>query len=150
MPTAIDRSVEAARAGVNPSVIARCESGWMFLSFYQQLKGYCVLMPDPVVPTLNSLQGDARFKFLHDMCALGDVLLELTGAARINYEILGNLEPALHAHVIPRYTAEPDEFRTKPVWFYPWMNSKTEFDQPAHAQFMQQIRDRLWANGVAR
>ena len=49
---------------------------------------------------------------------LGDALLEVTGAYRINYEILGNLEPALHAHVIPRYMNEPEVFRQGPPLFY--------------------------------
>ena len=52
------------------------------------------------------------------MVLLGDALLEVTGAYRINYEILGNTDPALHAHVFPRYLTEPDEFRPGPVWFY--------------------------------
>jgi len=33
--------------------------------------------------------------------------LDLTGAERVNYELLGNVEPALHAHVIPRYENDP-------------------------------------------
>ena len=40
------------------------------------------------------------------MAGLGDAVLLVTGAERINYEILGNVEPALHAHVIPRHTNE--------------------------------------------
>ena len=43
------------------------------------------------------------------MATIGDALLEVTGAFRINYEILGNLEPALHAHIIPRYLNEPED-----------------------------------------
>jgi diadenosine tetraphosphate (Ap4A) HIT family hydrolase len=33
-------------------------------------------------------------------------------ALRINYAIFGNLEPALHAHVHPRYADEPEAMRT--------------------------------------
>ena len=47
-------------------------------------------------------------------------MLKLTGAARINYAILGNQEPALHAHVIPRYADEPDKLRTSHPWAYNW------------------------------
>jgi len=53
------------------------------------------------------------------MVALGDALLSVTDAYRINYEILGNGEPALHAHVFPRRMSEPDEARIYPVWLYP-------------------------------
>ncbi len=80
-------------------VICRVPSGWAVLGDTQFLRGYSLLLPDPVVPDLNTLSKIQRAEFLHDMTVLGDALLEVTGAARINYEILGNSEPALHAHV---------------------------------------------------
>ena len=43
-----------------------------------------------------------------------------SGASRINYAILGNQEPALHAHVIPRFADEPDKLRTSHPWAYNW------------------------------
>ena len=106
MTTAIHRQVEAARRGELERVIARMLSGWAVLGDPQITLGYCLLLPDPVVSDLNALVGDARQQFLDDMAALGDAVLEATGAERINYEILGNVDPALHAHVIPRHATE--------------------------------------------
>ncbi|MEY4094052.1 MAG: hypothetical protein RLZZ53_1251, partial [Acidobacteriota bacterium] len=91
MPTAIHRQVEAARTGLLPRVITRMPSGWAVLGDPQITRGYCLLLPDPVVPDLNSLAGEARAQFLRDMAALGDAVLAATGAERINYEILGNV-----------------------------------------------------------
>ena len=118
--TAIHRQVEAARNGELPRVIARMKSGWAVLGDPQITHGYCLLLPDPVVPDLNALGGDARRQFLADMATLGDALLAETGAERINYEILGNVEPALHAHVIPRHSSEDPDLRRKPVWHHDW------------------------------
>lgn len=101
-------------------MIARMRSGWAVLGDPQITRGYCLLLPDPVVPDLNALAGDARRQFLDDMAALGDAVLAVTGAARINYEILGNVEPALHAHVIPRHASEDPDLRKKPVWLHDW------------------------------
>jgi diadenosine tetraphosphate (Ap4A) HIT family hydrolase len=95
-------------------------SGWAVLGDPQITLGYCLLLPDPVVSDLNALVGDARQQFLADMAALGDAVLEATGAERVNYEILGNVEPALHAHVIPRHAGEDSELRKKPVWLHDW------------------------------
>jgi len=81
------------------------------------------LLPDPVVPDLNSLHGDGRLRFLTDMALLGDALLEVTGAERMNYDILGNTEPALHAHLFPRYADEPEELRRGPAFDYDWLNA---------------------------
>jgi diadenosine tetraphosphate (Ap4A) HIT family hydrolase len=120
MSTAIHRQVEAARKGELPRVIARMKSGWAVLGETQITHGYSLLLPDPVVPDLNALTGDARRQFLDDMATLGDAVLQETGAERINYEILGNVEPALHAHVIPRHASEDPELRKKPVWLHDW------------------------------
>jgi diadenosine tetraphosphate (Ap4A) HIT family hydrolase len=118
--TAIHSQVIAAREGREPRVIARLFSGWALFGERQFVRGYALLLPDPVVPNLNSLGARERIAFLSDMSRLGDALLKVTGAARINYAIFGNLEPALHAHVIPRYLDEPEALRTAQPWAYDW------------------------------
>jgi diadenosine tetraphosphate (Ap4A) HIT family hydrolase len=101
-------------------VIARLFSGWAVFGERQFVRGYALLLPDPVVPNLNALGARERIAFLSDMSRLGDALLKVTGAVRINYAIFGNQEPALHAHVIPRYTDEPEPLRTAQPWAYDW------------------------------
>ena len=112
--------VEAATRGENPREIARLKSGWLVAGEAQVMRGYCLLLPDPVVSDLNELIGEHRQQFLADMARAGDAILQVTQAARINYEILGNLDPALHAHIIPRYETESEALKTKPIWFYDW------------------------------
>jgi diadenosine tetraphosphate (Ap4A) HIT family hydrolase len=132
--------VAACRAGADPTLVARLESGWVVMGDRQVIAGYCLLLPDPVVPTLNALEGAARAAFLADMAALGDAVLAVTHAVRINYAIFGNLDPALHAHVIPRYHDEPDALRTAQPWAHDW-NSAPAFDAELHGD----LRDRLHA-----
>jgi diadenosine tetraphosphate (Ap4A) HIT family hydrolase len=72
------------------------------------------------------------------MALLGDALLEVTGATRINYEILGNLEPALHAHLFPRYDSEAEAFRSGPVWLYDWSKAPA-FDRGSYATFIDSL-----------
>lgn len=119
MRTLIDERVEQARAGTNPTVLCRTPSGWAVLGDAQFLPGYSLLLPDPVVPELNALGPDARRQYLFDMTLIGDALLEVTEAYRINYEILGNLDPALHTHIFPRYQYEPEAYRQGVVHHYP-------------------------------
>ncbi|HEV2287136.1 MAG TPA: hypothetical protein VGR80_13915 [Steroidobacteraceae bacterium] len=118
--TAIHELVSAAREGREPRVIARLYSGWAVFGERQFVRGYALLLPDPVVPTLNALGVEGRSAFLTDMTRLGDALLKVTGAARINYAMFGNEEPALHAHVIPRYADEREQLRTRHPWAYDW------------------------------
>jgi diadenosine tetraphosphate (Ap4A) HIT family hydrolase len=135
MSTAIHRQVAEARDGRLARVVARLDSGWAVMGDPQILPGYCLLLPDPVVPHLNSLTGEGRRQFLHDMACVGDAVLAVTGAERINYEVLGNVEPALHAHVIPRYATEATDLRTKPVWLHDWA-AADKFDAERHREVM--------------
>ncbi len=142
MPTVIHRRVAEAREGTNPFVVRKVPSGWVVMGDVQFLEGYCLLLPDPVVPHLNALEGEARARFLSDMGKVGDAILEVTGAVRINYEMLGNTEPALHAHLFPRHDTEPEALRPKPVWFYDWEQAPA-FDPEAHGALRERIRAAL-------
>jgi diadenosine tetraphosphate (Ap4A) HIT family hydrolase len=114
--TLIHQRVEMAKEGKNPAVICRMPSGWAVLGDTQVTRGYTILLSDPVVVDLNVLPVEDRLIYLRDMSIIGDALLEVTGAALINYEILGNTDRALHTHIVPRYTDEPDEQRRRPIW----------------------------------
>lgn len=140
----ITERVQQARNGMNPKVICRMPSGWAVMGDVQFLQGYCLLLPDPVVPSLNDLQAEARLQFLGDMAKIGDALLQVTNAHRINYEILGNSEPELHAHIFPRFASEVESLRRKPAWFYDWENA-VPFSSSAHGQLQQQLRGLLRA-----
>jgi len=85
---------------------------------------------------------NVRQQFLSDMTILGDAVLNATDAIRINYEMLGNLEPALHAHVFPRYETEPEALRTAPVWFYDW-KAAPAFDLERDKPLMSAINQHL-------
>lgn len=142
MSTAIHRRVAACRAGEDPTLIARLGSGWAVLGDPQVLRGYCLLLPDPVVPHLNALPMAAQAAFLADLARLGQAVLEVTGALRINYALFGNLEPALHAHVHPRYGDEPPELRTAHPWAYDWSAAR-RFDPERDRALVEALRARL-------
>ena len=147
MPTLIHRRNRESQAGTNPTVICRVKSGWVVLGDVQFLRGYSLLVPDPVVSSLNDLDKVRREQFLYEMSVLGDALLAVTDAYRINYEILGNSEPALHAHVFPRYLSEPGEKRRMPAWFYDWKNAPP-FDLERDRPLMEKIRSYMDERGL--
>jgi diadenosine tetraphosphate (Ap4A) HIT family hydrolase len=147
--TAIHRHVAAARAGTEPRVFARLASGWAVFGEQQFLRGYALLLPDPVVPHLNALGSGERAQFLLDVSRLGDALLRTAGAVRVNYAIFGNVEPALHAHVVPRYADEPESMRTAQPWAYDWTRAPP-FDAAALAPLGESLRRELERMGVAK
>lgn len=133
--------IEVARAGLDPSVVCRLPSGWVFLCSMQFLRGYCILQADPVVESINSLDPDQRAKFLYDMVLVGDAIMEVTGAYRINYALLGNSDPVLHAHIVPRYLSEPEELRKGLPWSYPNVDDDSMIFSIGHdKELLDQLR----------
>ena len=140
----VAKQVELARAGLEPALICQVPSGWVVLCTMQYLRGYCILLPDPVVPSLNDLSRQQRATYLCDMSIVGDALLDVTGAHRINYAIMGNSDQVLHSHIVPRYLTEPEEFRLNTPWSYPQeiMNT-TLFDSDRDQDLMCRIKDAI-------
>jgi diadenosine tetraphosphate (Ap4A) HIT family hydrolase len=149
MQTAIHRRVNDARAGRDPTVLGRCASGWAVFGHQQFVEGYLLLLPDPVVPDLHALTPERRSQFLLDMSRLGDALMRTKAPIRINYAIFGNVEPALHAHVIPRYRTEPEAMQTQHPWSYDW-NRAPAFDPLASAPLVKALRAELAHLGALR
>ena len=101
---------------------------------------------------LAEVEPDFSYKVLDrfkDMTRLGDALLKVSGAIRINYAIFGNVEPALHAHVIPRYLDEPEDKRTAHPWAYDW-NAAPAFDRKNMEEFAESLRRELNRMGVTK
>ncbi|MNJ55131.1 hypothetical protein D3C77_506050 [compost metagenome] len=140
----ISQRVALAREGANDKVICRMPSGWAVMGDVQFLPGYCLLLPDPVVPSLNDLDPQARATYLLDMARMGDAVLEATGALRMNYEILGNSEPELHCHIFPRYASEPEKNRKMPAWFYDWKTA-IAYSEETHGTLRKRIAQLLTA-----
>jgi diadenosine tetraphosphate (Ap4A) HIT family hydrolase len=145
--TAIHRMVARCRAAEYPAAVARLPSGWVVMGETQIFTGYCLLLPDPVVADLNVLTGAARERFLSDMARVGDAVLMVTGALRINYALFGNVEPALHAHIIPRFADEPAATRTAQPWAFDWTLAP-EYSSAVHGELQRRLAAQLAPSAI--
>jgi diadenosine tetraphosphate (Ap4A) HIT family hydrolase len=90
------------------------------------------------VPHLNALPPELRGQFLSDMALIGDALLAVTAGLRINYAIYGNVDPALHAHIFPRRSEEPEATRTAQPWALDW-NAAPGYSEAVHGELKRSI-----------
>lgn len=136
----IHSRVIAARAGTNPYVISKLETGWLVIGDVQPLPGYCVFLADPVVSSINELSNHERAKYSLDVYRAGDAILAATDAVRMNYETWGNSEPALHTHLMPRYEWENSDAAVKPACMsYSWKDARA-FDPSKDEGFVTTVR----------
>ena len=95
--------------------------------------------------------GDGQLAFrvfsalrLRGLVPLLEQICDLRGVN--NYEILGNTDPFLHAHIIPRYEHEPEALRSKPAFLYPrdrWTDPTWQYDETAHGELRAALEREL-------
>ncbi len=140
-----DRIGSAVR-GENPTVLVRMKSGFAVIGDPQFLPGYCILLAYPSVRSLNDLPLPDRRDFLTDMTLIGDAITAVCNPLRVNYDILGNTDDFLHAHIFPRYPWEEEELRKGPVWKYPkenWSLEKFQFSEEKHGALKEQLSKKI-------
>lgn len=150
MPTIIHERIRLSRERKCPSLMCQMPSGFLLIGETQPVPGYCVLLSDPSAPHLNALASDGQVAFLQDMSRVGQVLLEVLPALRINYEILGNVVPALHGHIIPRFANEDEDKRLLSIFCGYRLNELPPTDLTVAAPLMAKIRDKLQERSWAK
>lgn len=138
----LDR-IAAIKLGRNPTFMAEMDAGYAVIADTQFLPGYSILLPKHPVGQLNDLPMAERTAFLQDMTLLGDAVSQACApVVRINYDILGNTDTYLHAHVFPRYEWEDPERLRLPTWLYPteyWTGQEFSFTQQKYARTREAI-----------
>jgi|FLYM01.1.fsa_nt_gi diadenosine tetraphosphate (Ap4A) HIT family hydrolase len=139
----IKEHVELAQKNQNPLSIFKLKSGWVIAGPTQPLQGYCMMIADPIVKSLNDLPPHQRAQYALDTALVGDALIKVMKALRVNYEIWGNVDPTLHTHITPRYLSEPDLLRKgQPRVSYDWDRSRP-FDLKLDQEWVIKVREYL-------
>jgi diadenosine tetraphosphate (Ap4A) HIT family hydrolase len=87
--------------------VADLSMGRLRLAANQSLPGYCILLCHRHVREPYELASRERVRFFEDMMQAGQALERVYGADKLNFEILGNAVPHLHAHILPRHHGDP-------------------------------------------
>jgi diadenosine tetraphosphate (Ap4A) HIT family hydrolase len=117
--------IGSALQGENPTVLRRLSTGFAIIGDMQFLPGYCVFVTDdPIIQRVSDLPRPRRLDFLAEMNLVAEAVERVCtrrdpAFRRVNMLILGNLDPFLHAHIIPRYTWEPEQYHHGPSVLYP-------------------------------
>ena len=144
-----ENRILSAINGTNPMLIKELKGGYAVFGDVQFLPGYCVLLPKKEVNSLNVLTLEEREQFLSDMSVLGDAIIQSCTPIRVNYDILGNTDNFLHAHVFPRYEWESEERKKMPVWLYDssnWHNKENSYNPIKHDEIRNSILEYLNKN----
>jgi len=97
--------------------IAEFEHSFVTLNRDQFFPGYTLLFTRQHVTELFHLDRTVRTGLMEEVSCLAEALFGVFKPDKINYELLGNMVPHIHWHVVPRSASEP--LWPRPIWSEP-------------------------------
>jgi diadenosine tetraphosphate (Ap4A) HIT family hydrolase len=97
--------------------IAELPHSYVILNRDQYFPGYTLLFTKNHVTELFHLDSDMRTGLMEELSSVAEALYTIYTPAKINYELLGNMVPHIHWHIVPRFTSEP--LWPRPIWAEP-------------------------------
>jgi diadenosine tetraphosphate (Ap4A) HIT family hydrolase len=94
--------------------IIELQHSYVTLNRDQYFPGYTLLFTKDHVTELFHLDREVRSALMEEVSAVAEALYGVYTPAKINYELLGNMVPHIHWHIVPRFSAEP--LWPRPIW----------------------------------
>lgn len=80
----------------------------------QYFPGYTLLFTKDHVTELFYLDRNVRSSLMEEVSSVAEALYDIFKPTKINYELLGNMVPHIHWHIVPRFMSEP--LWPRPIW----------------------------------
>jgi len=119
--------------------IVELEHCYVTLNRDQFFPGYCFVFAKSHVTELFHLEQSVRSGVMEEVSRVAAALYELFAPAKINYELLGNMVPHMHWHLVPRFTTDP--LWPRPIWSEP--HEAVELTATEYAKRIALIREKL-------
>jgi diadenosine tetraphosphate (Ap4A) HIT family hydrolase len=97
--------------------IAELDHCCVLLNRDQFFPGYTFVFTRTHVTELFHLDRPTRAAVMEEVTAVAAALYTAFSPAKINYELLGNMVPHMHWHLVPRFTH--DSLWPRPIWSEP-------------------------------
>jgi diadenosine tetraphosphate (Ap4A) HIT family hydrolase len=97
--------------------IAELEQCYVTLNRDQFFPGYCFVSSKEHVTELFHLDIAPRQAIVEEVNRVAAALNDLFSPTKMNYELLGNMVPHMHWHLVPRF--ETDPIWPRPIWAEP-------------------------------
>ncbi len=97
--------------------IAELAHCYVILNRDQFFPGYTFVFTKEHVTELFHLDRQTRSELLEEVNLVAAALYNLFRPAKMNYELLGNMVPHMHWHLVPRFAGDP--LWPRPIWAEP-------------------------------
>jgi diadenosine tetraphosphate (Ap4A) HIT family hydrolase len=107
--------------------IAELEHSYLILNRDQFFPGYCLLFTKQHQTELFHLDQPVRQGLMEEVSQVAQALAACFKPDKLNYELLGNMVPHIHWHLVPRFRSEP--LWPRPIWSEPHQELVLSADQ---------------------
>ncbi len=135
--------IDRIKADRFPDFVAELKGSYVILGDQQFYRGYCVLFAKLHATELYLMPADAAHLLFEEMRLAAEAIAAVVKPWKMNYECLGNSEPHVHWHLLPRDKNESDELRRGPIWLRPESERKVTLDQNDRRALIGSIRHQL-------
>ncbi len=97
--------------------VIQLKHSFVTLNRDQFFPGYTLLFTRRHVTELFHLDGNERAELMDEVSRVARALHGVFRPDKINYELLGNMVPHMHWHLVPRFASEP--LWPRPIWSEP-------------------------------
>jgi len=94
--------------------ITELKHSYLILNRDQFFPGYTLLFTKEHATELFHLDRDVRVALMEEVNLVAKALYDAFLPTKINYELLGNMEPHIHWHIVPRFSTET--LWPRPIW----------------------------------
>lgn len=123
--------------------IAELDHCYVMLNRDQFFPGYVFVFAKKHVTELFHLEPATRAAIIEEVSMVAEALYSVFAPAKINYELLGNMVPHMHWHVVPRF--ETDPLWPRPIWSEPHTDIHLSIEH--YTTRIAEIRGRLRTRG---
>ena len=97
--------------------IIELDHSYVTLNRDQFFPGYTLLFTKQHVTELFHLERAHRSELMDEVSRVAAALYDVFSPAKLNYELLGNMVPHMHWHLVPRFASDP--LWPRPIWAEP-------------------------------
>ena len=119
--------------------IAELEHCYVLLSRDQFFPGYTLVFTREHVTELFHLDPPGRCGVMEEVSRVSAALDRIYRPAKMNYELLGNMAPHMHWHLVPRFTS--DALWPRPIWSEP--HEEIHLSPEEYRETIRKIRETL-------
>ncbi|MDX9709601.1 MAG: HIT family protein [Trichloromonas sp.] len=119
--------------------VAELEHCYVQLNRDQFFPGYCLVFAKKHVTELFHLDPAARAALMEEVNGVAAALAEVYRPGKMNYELLGNMVPHMHWHLVPRFIDDP--LWPRPIWSEP--HAEKALDASDYREAAGRIRQAL-------